>query len=1175
MTEDHRVEELLEELLDSGGTPDGVCRDCPELLPQVRAGWKQLRALQAEVAALFPESSSGAADTHRSSTRHWPSSELPQIAGYEVQEVIGHGGMGIVYKARHLKLNRAVALKMLLAGVYAQPVELERLFREAEAVAALRHPNIVQVYEVGDVDGRPYFTMEFVEGGSLAEKMTGTPQPPREAAELVADLAEAVQVAHQQGIIHRDLKPANVLLTADGMPKLTDFGLARWLQNDSGLTLSGTPVGTPSYMAPEQAQGEKRAIGPAADIYALGAILYEMLTGRPPFRAETSASTLQQALREEPVPPSHLNRRVLRDLETICLKCLHKDPNRRYASAAALAEDLRRFERGDAIRARPTPLWERVARWTRRHPVTGTLVSIGLLGAACAGVGLLWINHEQAVNAVAIENDLREVAQFGEVSEFDKARSALARTEARLANGAPAEVRRRVQRLPADLELAARLEGIRLERSTYVEGRRNHPAELRYNNMRADRDYEKAFDEAGVCKPPNEPKIAVDQLRAAPMRAPLAAALDDWAVCCPDKHRQEWLLSVARLLDPDPWRDRVRDMAAWEDPAALAALARAAPVEQRVQLPMLLTLAARLQVVDGNATALLQRVQARYPHDFWANFTLANTLYGEGTEGRGDPAQAIVFYRQAINLRPRTAAAYNNLGLALLAKYWLDDKPDQWGVGALETFREALRIDPAFGPAFTNLGYALKNNGDWNAAAYQYERALRIDPELAPAHANLAELLAGSGKFYDAIDHYQKAIKLDPDFALAHFGLGLALESKHYLDEANENYPEGLKPLDLVRGAALRESLTHYQQALHCDPKWTPATNIVQIPSRDESLLSEAIDHFRQAIRLEPSLAVAHGALGQALLAKWNMHEAEAFIIRGLDLLPPTDKELRPNLESELRRCRHLTALESRLPAIVQGKEKPASSECLEVAELCFVNRRYAAAARFYAEAFSAVPALADDLRTGSRFNAACAAALAGCGSSDDAGRLDESELRALREQARKFLQLDLAAWRKKVADGTPADPIQAQRVLAIWRRNPHLACLRDSNALEKLSPAERRQWQVLWQTVEEAQRAAANEPLNEASISRLRTQIVGKWRHNVAGNVLEITLLRDGKINDESGRATWALQGRVLRLSWPDDNAPNRMWVDICRVSEDGNSYAGTNQGGAEIRGTKIIDVP
>src|SRR6267142_1768569 len=336
MPDDPRVDQLLEDLLDSGGTPEEACRTCPELLPQVRAGWQRLRALKTEVNALFhdfPFSSGGTLSPR-------PTAELPRIRGYEVREVLGRGGMGIVYKAWHLRLQRPVAVKMLLAGAYAQPHELERFLREAETVAGLRHANIVQVHEAGDMDGRPYFTMEFVEGGSLAKKLAGTPQPAGQAAALVAGVAEAVHAAHQRGVVHRDLKPGNILLTADGTRKISDFGLARRLKGAAGLTQSGAPVGTPSYMAPEQAEGKSRDVGPAADTYALGAILFELLTGRPPFRADTAAETLRQVIVQDPVPPSRLNARVPRDLETVCMKCLRKQSQSRYATAAALSDDL-------------------------------------------------------------------------------------------------------------------------------------------------------------------------------------------------------------------------------------------------------------------------------------------------------------------------------------------------------------------------------------------------------------------------------------------------------------------------------------------------------------------------------------------------------------------------------------------------------------------------------------------------------------------------------------------------------------------------------------------------------------------------------------------------------------------------------------------------------------------
>ena len=377
MADDPRVEALVEELLNSRGDAEEVCRDCPELLPQVRAEWQRVREIQTELGVLFPDPAAPN-DTIPAATSV---SQLPKIADHQVLEVLGHGGMGVVYKAWHLRLHRPVAVKMLLAGPFARQKELERFVREAQAAAGLNHPNIVQIYEVGNVEGRPYFTMEFVEGGSLAQKLAGVPQPVREAAALTSTLAETVQVAHQRGIIHRDLKPANVLLTGEGIPKIADFGLARRIEEEAGPTQTGIPLGTPSYMAPEQAGGKTSAIGPAVDVYALGAILYELLTGRPPFRGESGAETVQQVLLREPVPPSRLNPAVPRDLETICLKCLRKEPENRYASATALSNDLTCFLEGRPIQARPLGWAARFERWCRRNPMAAAFCVVLLVSA--------------------------------------------------------------------------------------------------------------------------------------------------------------------------------------------------------------------------------------------------------------------------------------------------------------------------------------------------------------------------------------------------------------------------------------------------------------------------------------------------------------------------------------------------------------------------------------------------------------------------------------------------------------------------------------------------------------------------------------------------------------------------------------------------------------------------
>jgi WD40 repeat protein/predicted Ser/Thr protein kinase len=318
---------------------------------------------------------------------------------YEILQLLGRGGMGVVYKARQVQLDRLVALKMIRAGAHASPQEMYRFESEARAVAQLQHPNIVQVYDVGQREGRMFFALELVEGGSLQARLNGAPLPPRNAAEMTHVLAGAVHFAHEKGIIHRDLKPANVLLMPDGAPKITDFGLAKSLHEDDSQTQTGAVLGTPSYMSPEQAQGLSRDIGPAADVYSLGAIFYELLTGRPPFRGQTTMDTLNQVQHTEPVPPRRLQPAIPPDLETICLKCLRKEPGKRYDSAAALAEDLRRFLNREPIKARPVGVSERLVKWARRRPaVAGLLAVLALVVvAALCGLTALWLRAEAAL----------------------------------------------------------------------------------------------------------------------------------------------------------------------------------------------------------------------------------------------------------------------------------------------------------------------------------------------------------------------------------------------------------------------------------------------------------------------------------------------------------------------------------------------------------------------------------------------------------------------------------------------------------------------------------------------------------------------------------------------------------------------------------------------------------
>lgn len=332
--------------------------------------------------------------------------------GYEILAELGRGGVGVVYKARHKGLSRVVALKVLLAGHHAGADDRARFQAEAEAAARLQHPGIVQIYEVGEYDSRPYLALEFVEGSSLSRVAHGTPQDPRTAAELVELLAQAVQYAHERGVIHRDLKPSNVLLQrgATSTPKITDFGMAKLLDAPE-RTETGHILGTPGYMAPEQARGQSKSVGPAADIYALGAILYELLTGRAPFQGVTPVDTVVQVLHDEPVPPRRLQPKVPRDLETICLKCLRKEPAARYESAGQLANDLRRFLDGRPVLARRVGLLDQGWRWCTRNPALAGLAAALVLAIVGGFAGITWgyLRAEDArkQEAVARENEAR------------------------------------------------------------------------------------------------------------------------------------------------------------------------------------------------------------------------------------------------------------------------------------------------------------------------------------------------------------------------------------------------------------------------------------------------------------------------------------------------------------------------------------------------------------------------------------------------------------------------------------------------------------------------------------------------------------------------------------------------------------------------------------------------
>ena len=694
------------------------------------------------------------------------------IGNYEVLGVLGKGGMGVVYKARQPGLERIVALKMIL-DADAGAEERARFRTEAQAVAQLQHANIVHVYEVGVADGQPFFSLEYIDGVSLHRKVRDNVAPPREAALLVKQLAEAMDYAHQRGIIHRDLKPANVLLTRSGTPKITDFGLAKRIEDrDSGLTRAGAVLGTPSYMSPEQAEGRLDEVGPLTDVYSLGAILYDLLTGRAPFRGATVLDTLEQVRRREPAPPMQLQPSVPRDLETICLKCLQKDKAKRYAGAAELAADLERFLKGEPIQARPIGRCARVWRWCQRNPraaaLTAALVAL-IVGWGVTSTWLaLWLKAErdESVKQTGIARDQEEIAKD------QRARAQKNEMAARATAGAAVQDMARLSE-----RLYERLRSKRLAGAADDEVRKAREDVLvllrqALNGLSAKigKAGATSFAEPGACQALGRILAKVGQTDEARNNFQRAADIIDRIVKeAPDNDQARANLGVTQLDLGDLALNTRGDA-----PKALEYYAAARKLHQDIlDRPR-----------DGSYAALKAKISLS--HDAHRS--------GEAFLYLGDPAAA------------RTA-------FALAARYrqeWLDHEP-----GSLEAMSYGMQ-------AHMSLGLAISFLGDDKATIEHFDKSLalgakllektkadyypyRFDMGVAEGYCGDALLRAGktddARKMYEqALSHLQAGFKVNPDdmdhlsdLALTHERLGLVATKAGAAVEAQTNFKEALR----------------------------------------------------------------------------------------------------------------------------------------------------------------------------------------------------------------------------------------------------------------------------------------------------------------------------------------------------------------------------------------------
>lgn len=756
-----RIRELLEEILETGKQPHEVSGGDIEIERVLRERLHRLRGVDAQMEAMFPAHAAGWNPARRSLVDSlYDVHRLPEIPGYEVLNVIGTGGMGVVYRARHLRLNRLVAIKMVLLGAYASREDTECLLREAQSVAALRHPNIVQVFDVAEHDAFPYYAMELLEGGDLAKTIQGKPRAAREAAELVQVLAGAVHAAHLAGIVHRDLKPGNIFLDFDETPKIGDFSLSRKVDRDSQVLTNVPRAGTPSYMAPEQAAGNGNAIDPAVDIYSLGAVLYELLTGRPPFAAESSAETLQQVIGEEPVPPSRLNSRVPRDLQTICLKCLQKDPVRRYPSAADLAGDLERFVRGEPIHARPVGVAERTVKWCRRQPAMTLAIIVCVIALTGAIAGGLWIQqaeHARRTQEIVrrdsarryIESSLPLLSQLVTSRRWSDAGGVLRTARTRLEDAQSRDLDVRLAAAAEELEIAEELDRIR---QSFPESDK-----AGYTFLPASDAYAEVFRRVGIGSDVGVETAAL-RIRESPLREDLLIALDHAAFTerfNVDDSGLKRLLAVGRTAAPNPWQDRFRDPSAWRDIPRLKRLVKeASSAEPALPSYQIVMVGLLLSSLGDNQTTIeiLREAQLREPSDFWVNLELGHALKRDRRN-----SDAVQFYRAAVALKPKHYVAWTEIGRALLASGNAED--------AIPPLRKAIALRPEYPTSWQTLIVTLAACGRWEEAVSTGRDAVSANPATempagvaAMLHLCQARSAAVKGSWAIAADSYAKAV---------------------------------------------------------------------------------------------------------------------------------------------------------------------------------------------------------------------------------------------------------------------------------------------------------------------------------------------------------------------------------------------------------------------------------
>jgi serine/threonine protein kinase/Flp pilus assembly protein TadD len=885
---------------------DALLREHPERADELR----RLRPALDVLDELSRSGSSGAAAA--------PADEADAVVGtlgeFRLLCEIGRGGMGIVYEAEQLSLGRRVALKVLPLAATMDPRHLQRFQNEARAAASLHHEHIVPVYAVGCERAVHFYAMQFIEGRSLAaviaaQDSASRAQEPsnaaggpdtgavaaastlagprdtayfRRCAEWGRQAAEALEHAHALGIVHRDIKPANLIVDAQGKLWVTDFGLAQ-CRDQPGLTMTGDLVGTLRYMAPEQALAQRDLVDHRADVYSLGATLYELLTLQPVFSASNREELLRQVAFEEPTSPRRIDRAIPLDLETIVLKAIAKNPAERYATAQAMADDLGRYLEDKPIAATRPTMVQRARRWCGRHrALVWSAAACAIMAVTAVAGSIGWVTGDQAARRAIAEEKaglaFDDSLVFQQQDKWFEALSAIQRAEGLLAGDVSGEALERVRRRRLELELVAALDKIQLDSSAALR-------DGAFDIAPRDAAYMHAFRDHGIDPTTAKTEDAADFIRTRSICPQLAAALDDWAIVCRNTRPKDdttWrnLLAIARAADPDRLRNQVRDALEKRDQRALEKLAAS---DQAITLPpstllLVVRVLRGIQAAEPGkardepapqpvATRLLRQAQRKHPHDFWLNMELAWHLASARSPQWW--AEAIRCYSVARALRPHSALVHVSLSYALLSAGRVDD--------AVACCEEALRLEPDLAPAHNNLGYALRLQGELDRAIRCYDDAIRLQPRLASAHDNLGNALKEKGQWDRAEKAYREALRLKPGDPRAEHNLAILLHDRGNREEALARFEKiaRLKPMDapaqsnygatLMGVGRLTEAEAAHRKAIELSPRFAKAHSNLGAVLRRQGRLNEALDAYRAAIEHDPTFAGAYSNLAWIL----------------------------------------------------------------------------------------------------------------------------------------------------------------------------------------------------------------------------------------------------------------------------------------------------------------------